>query len=490
MRYSVYKFLVGLSDSIIEAILHVKENPTAVSMLADSVEAMFAIKSTLVSNEDTGIPEMDDFFDKVEEISNCVEKNTEYANMLNELYDLALVINKYCKDDIEYKIKVVFFAELGSKWDAMDSVYKAFKNREDCEVDVVLAPIYRAVKFPNGEIKSDVIYEDYLTPMGISHIPFNQYDIKKEMPDLAFTSQPYESVTTEQFWAENIAPYTRLVYLPYFTAVCVLGEGQKYTHCQMPIHQLAWRVICQTQIQKEVYSKYSPIQGKNMIVTGLPKWDYVVNMNDRKIDFPKEWEKIKGKKIILRNCHYNIKKPEAVFDMIDDTMQRVEGTDIAVLFRFHPMMETMFNVYYSEYKEKWEEVKGKIISSKNMAIDNNISYEYAFEYSSLLLTGQTSLIYQYLHTKKPVVLMYSGNLKDSKILENEKEFFVKPTELYSVDSVDEAYDTCYKILSGDDFEYDKRMKFIENFLPNADGHIGEKLSQYLIDEMIKEDALI
>ena len=43
------------------------------------------------------------------------------------------------------------------------------------------------------------------------------YDIKKDLPDLVFTSQPYESVTPEQFWAENIAPYTRLVYLPYYT---------------------------------------------------------------------------------------------------------------------------------------------------------------------------------------------------------------------------------------------------------------------------------
>ena len=63
--------------------------------------------------------------------------------------------------------------------------------------------------------------------MGISHIPYFQYDISKELPDMAFISNPYESVTISKFWPENIAKFTRLVYLPYYTDMIINFESSQ-----------------------------------------------------------------------------------------------------------------------------------------------------------------------------------------------------------------------------------------------------------------------
>jgi len=367
-------------------------------------------------------------------------------------------------------------------------VYQACKNRKDCEVEVVIAPIFRAVKYPNGEIKSDVIYEDFLTPMGIQHTPFKDYDIKKDLPDITFTSQPYESVTPEQFWAENIVPYTRLVYLPYFTSTGIYSNNGKMAQCQMPIHELAWRIICQSEDVKAEYSKYMVLKGANIIADGLPKWDWVVNMKNREIEFPEEWEKIRGKKIILRNYHYNFSNPADFIKGLYEKIEEHNGTDIGYLCRFHPMVETMFKVYYPNLKKQWEEVKHAIDISKNVVIDRNISYDYSFKFSDMLVTNRgTSLISQYLLTNKPIIVFYWGCLEEAKKLEESNEYFIKGTQLYASNDAEDYKILCNKLFSGEDFEYEKRMELVKRKLPKADGNIGERLVDRLINEIMVED---
>ncbi len=484
MRYTVYKNINLLSDSIVEAVNYISNNLNSIALLSDCVSAITSIKNSFISNNiDT--KELDLFLECVNEIIKLIDEKKEYVSEINKLLEIAKKINEDCKN-IEYKFKIVFFAELGSKWDSMDSVYKAFKNRTDCEVTVVLAPIFRAIKLPNGEIKSDIIYEDYLTSMGIPHIPFQKYDIKKELPDMAFTNQPYESVTPEQFWAENIVPYTKLVYLPYFTSRGVVDQSQIETQCKMPMQQLAWKVVCQSEKAKEIYSKYFLTKGENIIATGLPKWDWVVNMKERDIVFPKEWEKLKGKKVILKNQHYNF-KPENLLKVLRDSIEYFKDSDVGLLYRFHPMTETMFKVYYQSYKEEWEKVKKEIELSSNVAIDYNTTYDASFYYSDILLTGYSSIISQYLLTKKPVVLINWGGLEKLKKYDESENAFLKLTELYPAENSEIGYEVCEKILKTGDYEYEKRMKLIEEWFNNA-GNIGSKIATDLINEIKKEEV--
>lgn len=488
MRYSVYKFLRGVSASILEGVTYVKEKPASLNILADCAEGLVSIKEALIMNQKNSLEEIDLALGKINEIADCIENNKEYSNKLDELLELVKKIDEYCKTKIKYKFRIVFFAELGSKWDSMDSVYWAYKNREDCDVSVVLAPIYRAIKLPNGEIRSDVIYRDYLTDMGIKHILFKDYDIKKDMPDIVFTSQPYESVTPEQFWAENIVPYTRLVYLPYFTSGNVLNDEQKYVQCQMPIHKLAWRVVCQSEKAKEIYSRYFVDNGQKLVSMGLPKWDYVVNMKNKNAEMPKEWNKLKGKKVILNNVHYNI-KPKLFIENLYKMIDMVEGKDIAFLFRFHPMLETMFKVYYTEFMDEWQKVKEAIDRSKNVVIDRNEGYDAALKFSDIFLTSYTSLIFQYLLTKKPVVIMLWDTFENAKKNDDREEVFIKISEFYTTRNRETGYELCKKILFEGDSEYKERMELVKKYLPNSDGKIGERIASKLIGEILTEDNI-
>ncbi len=486
MRYSVYSFLIGLSDSLVEAIEYMISGNT-LTLIPDCVDACTAVKNGLESNGEV-CSEVDSFLETMNKVAEAVEKSEDYANYFVQLKEFANKIKDFCHNDLTYKFKIVFFAELGAKWDAMDSVYWAFKSREDCEVSVVLAPIFRAVKLESGEVKSDILYTDYLTPMGIEHIPYSKYDIKKDLPDIVFTSQPYESVTPEQFWAQNIAPYTHLVYLPYFTTDMIEDDETIYTHCQMPMHNLAWRVICQSEKLEEFYKKHMQNGGKNLISLGLPKWDYVINMDKREINLPTHWEKIKGKKVILFNVHYTT-KPNDMFDAITELLNFAENEGYSVIFRFHPMTDTMFKVYLLQYADEWNKKKETIINSKNCVIDEESSYEASFKFSDFLYSSNfSSLVPQYLLTKKPVILCAKYNtLEREERLKANNSIFVSYFNLKVSCEKEDIFAKMKYYADGLDEDKETRLKFINDYMPNADGKIGERVANYLVDELKKEN---
>lgn len=499
MRYSFYVFIKQLSCTVNDAFLHMKnsDNPLGcVGMLVDCAEAIDRIRKVLISNkgslkDDTGIKLLDDESNIIDNIADKVEKNEPFFDDLDKLIDKAENFYEFTDKKIEVRYKVVFFAELGAKWDSIESVYKTVKNRSDCDVEVVIAPIFRAIKDKDGKVISDVIYNDFLTPMGIKHTLYKDYDIKKDLPDIVFTSQPYESVTTEQFWAENISKYTRLVYLPYGTFYGLLSDEEIYTQCMMPIHNLAWRVIVPNEMVKDEYSKYSKIKGKNIIATGLPKWDYVFNINDRKLNMPSDWsKKLSGKKVILWNTHYNLSGwIKSFFPWTNKMLEIVDGRDdIAVIWRYHPMLETMFKVYYPEYKNDWIELKDKIKKSKSVVIDNYECYDYAFYFSDVLLSAASSLITQYLFTGKPIYLV--GTKESYEETENKHVVFFPYSKFPCIRLIEEQFMTVIKdVVTGVDEYKEVRENIIKSCMDKADGHIGKHIVNQLISEMKKEDEV-
>ena len=105
------------------------------------------------------------------------------------ILELLQELRQSLKEDIVIQIRAVFFAELGSKWDSMASVYSYMCKDPRFDPVVVLTPIFRAINI-DGETKSEIVYDDYLTPMGIPFYDYRDYSIEQDCPEFAFTSQP------------------------------------------------------------------------------------------------------------------------------------------------------------------------------------------------------------------------------------------------------------------------------------------------------------
>lgn len=494
MRYSLFVYLLNMLNSLQEAAAYIQSNQNSnvcYQLIKNCNQLLKAVETTLQSNEESVKDQR--IFNLLthceEESTSLLDKilvSTSYQEKVTEFVQSIAKLKRLYRDGINVIYRIVFFAELGQKWDSMSSVYEAFKNRSDCDVAVVLAPIYRAVKI-NGAVKTDVIYEDYLTPIGIRHIPYQQYDIVKDNPDLVFISNPYEGVTPQQFWPETIAKHARLVYLPYYTDM-EMPEKSIYTHCCLPVAQNAWRIIAQSQKIKDMHEKYAPKRGKNVLVTGLPKWDNIFELRKKPDNLPADWEKnLKGKTVFLWNSHFSIdssgfstllENGQAIIDLF------TENKDIALIWRPHPMTETVIKLYFPQYLSFWKTLKKSVEKSDNMVIDKNVSYTPAFQCSDALITDLSSFMAQYMLTEKPILWLKRAHGVANK---NVSERLVRIECLEQATTSESISDFIANIVQGIDLKKDERLKSMQEDMPSADGHIGERVCNLLLEELKRAD---
>ncbi|MDW0116945.1 CDP-glycerol glycerophosphotransferase family protein [Sporosarcina thermotolerans] len=487
MRYALHKYIQEMLVTLLEAAdyIHNEKNNDEViynQLLLNSKEFLQGIKKVISENhKDTNNQKIFGQIKLCEKkvvellIQNKEDRILELTTDLREdIKDLTVIFEK----EISAIYHIVFFAELGQKWDSMQSVYEAFSQRSDCEVSVVLTPIFRTVE-TNGKIETDFIYEDYLTSLGINFIPYNKYDITKHLPDLVLISNPYESVTLPQFWPENIAKYTKLVYLPYYTTL-ISDDASIQVNCQFPVTKYAWRIIAQSEKVKELHKEFSPKKGSNVLVTGLPKWDEgFLSTTHRNI----EWDsKLKGKKVFLWNTHYNITSNNGTLleygtSLIEHFFDR---DDISLIWRPHPMTDTIFKLYQPQYLNKWEYMKEIINKSSNIVLDNNASSYMSFNYSDALISDYSSLLAQYLLTEKPIIWVKKNK---EEIVSDETQYIFPINHLEQATSLREIQDFIDRVKSGVDTTKNKRLQIIQEEMSGADGRIGERVSELLMKNL-------
>ena len=489
MRLNIYKQINEMLNTFMEAINYIKNSNNEEinrKLIEDSKLMLNSIDSVLTQN----IGSIKDLrvFEQLKKCSKMIDdllktNASKDIKALNILDDCAKNLQILFLNYVQYKIHVVFFAELGQKWDAMNSVYEAFENREDCDVKVVLTPIFRKVKL-NGETKTNVIYEDYLTELGINFLHFKEYDISKHLPDMAFISNPYESTTLKDFWPENIAKFSKLVYLPYFTAVSY-DEKLTYSIARMPVSRYSWRIIIQSNELKRMYEQTFNNKKENVLVSELPKWDELFKVINGKIKKDDKLKSIsKTKKVFLWNTHYTIGSNKSTLLTYGQKILNhfKERDDVFLIWRPHPMTETIFEMYTPEYLPLWKEMKEIAENTNNISIDNNPSYKNSLYFSAALISDYSSLIAEYLFVRKPILF-----LKDEKtenFLKNRK-FLIPLNKLEQANSFEDIKNFINKITKNNQFQ-ERFKKEIKKDIPMLDGKIGERLATTLIEQLIEE----
>ena len=383
-------------------------------------------------------------------------------------------------EEVSYQVRAVFFAELGEKWDAMESVYEYMRNDPRFDPVVVRTPVGRVV-MRDGKKEQEIIYKDFLTPMGIPSLGYDQYSLEEDCPELAFISQPYESCTLREFWPETIAKVTRLVYLPYFLPSIVLSDYPTVL-CQMPVYNVAWKVIGANKKHFDYYCKHSRHGGANMLVTGVPKMDPVIRLKKEGISLPSGWEKIRGKKVVLWNSWFDI--AVSSFRFFKEIFSWFEiHEDCALIWRPHPMTETVVKLYFPEQYSYWENCIKKVQNMANAVLDTESSYLPAFACSDAQISDHSSLMQQYLLMDKP--LLWINTLATDLTGEE----FVSTKWMERADNAEEVICFLDQIRFGKDATAEVRKSIIQKDIPFADGRCGERVCRILWEKMLIEDAL-
>ena len=281
MRYSMLVYLTNMGRTMFEAAQYLRtaeDGPIKKELLENGEQMITQIKVELerhCGDLRTSLP--------LERLQN-IGRLWSDAGCGSELEAALKEFSLKLPEEVTYQVRAVFFAELGEKWDSMESVYEFMRDDPRFDPVVVLTPVYRVVN-RNGKQEKEVIYKDYLTPLGIPFLDYDKYSLEEDCPDLAFISQPYEGCTPKEFWPEYIAKHTRLVYLNYGMLGYVFADSAK-TLCQLPVFRYAWKVIGASDNFYRYYCKYAFNGGGNMVVTGLPKFDPVIRLKEQSGEVP------------------------------------------------------------------------------------------------------------------------------------------------------------------------------------------------------------
>ena len=475
MRFSVYKSMLDMCNTLKEAVSYMYENNNA-DLVDGCLDMLVSINATLAEYNLTD-------FESIIELSNGF--NSQNLN-LPEIYNKIADLENEIKTKVKYKLHILFVAELAGKWDSMASVYEAMKKREDCEVEVVIQPIFRAVKMPDGSVKSDVILNDYLTPMGIENIPYDRYKFSERLPDITFFSQPYESCTIEKFWPENMSQYTKVVYLPYYTAMTVNRKMLPATYdsfFKANTEKFSWKIVTQSEYMRQHYRNLGSNKGVNSIVTGLPKWDYPMHISKENTPCPEEWKsKISGRKVFLWNTHFSVETKGSDFLNKGDEFLNVfiKNKDIALIWRPHPMTETIFKLYMSEQLPKYNALKEKIAKSENIVIDTEPTYDAAFAYSDALISDLSSMLDQFMLMNKPVLMVTSQAISEAREKYECADGLYDFAKIPFANAINDKKDFIEKISNGIDEWSDKRKEFLTEYFTLADGKCGERVVESIL----------
>lgn len=383
-------------------------------------------------------------------------------------------------NEITYQVRAVFFAELGEKWDAMQSAYEYMRDDPRFDPVVVRTPVGRVVN-RNGKQKQEIIYRDFLTPMGIPSLGYDRYDIEKDCPELAFISQPYESCTMQEFWPENIAKHTRLVYLPYFLPNEVSEESIQPL-AQLPVYRFAWKAVCPTEKQYKFYCRYAENKGTNALVTGAPKSDAFVAIRQHGVQRPKKWAKLDEKTIFLWNSWYDIGISSLrYFEKIMEWFNTHE--ECGLIWRPHPMTDTVTKLYYPKQYNTYQKCVRQAEMAQNVVVDQESSCAAAFSVSHAMISDGSSLLPQYLILDKPALWIRNEGERDTG------GEFVDHGWMEQASQISGVFKFMEDICQGKDNKAKQRKIILQQDLPLADGHCGERVCETIWSELHQEDHI-
>lgn len=199
---------------------------------------------------------------------------------------------------------------------------------------------------------------------------------------------------------------------------------------------------------------------KKILRVGYPKLDLLYHALHSEIEIPEFWkEKANGKKVILFT---------GLEDYCLDVFARNE---VIVIWRMHPIWRAHINT------KKY--IDGLMQKYQNVILDTRVSYYEAFKLSDALVgcEGVSSIFANYLYTGKPICL-YSQNHREFEINYRKEAWY--NSAYYAIDEAG-VEDFVKMIVSGNDFEKEKKDVYRKQVVDHFDGEVSNRIYSFFED---------
>lgn len=382
--FSILDSLVKINNSILKNLeLNI---PVTTQVLIDCQEAAIGTGNEIEKQGKKGekiIRLLEEYCESIYQL-NCMQADISQCRKLaGEIKEQLAQIRNLVKSDLpEDKKQIVFLPYKASMWDSLESVWQAADADPACDAYVIPIPYFD--KNPDGSFR-EMHYEGSEYPDYVPIVPWGEYDLAMEHPDVIFIHNPYDEynlVTSVHpaYYCKELKRYTeKLVYIPYFILGDIKPDNKKTVEgikdfCTVPAVVYADKVIVQSENMRQIYIDVMSgtmgegtreIWEKKILGLGSPKIDKVLSTRKEELDIPEEWLKIiekpdgSWKKIVFYNTSVS-----ALLQHSDKMLKKIESVlgsfrenkdEVAFLWRPHPLMkatiESMRPQIWAEYEK-------------------------------------------------------------------------------------------------------------------------------------------
>ena len=378
------------------------------------------------------------------------------------------------------KMHIVFLTQEFSLWPSFQSVWEAFQERDDVTCQLVVSYDYETTRIPWTD------YNEMVTAYrnnGYPAIPWKEYDLMKDCPDMVFYMKPYERRRSNPLL---LMIETVKEYVPYtvFISYCFDVQGGKNLYkffYGMPAFYHMWRIIGYSKFYRDMMAKYGYRNAENVAMLGHPKYDtsYRVAHDDRYLN-PSWQAKIAGRPVVLWNSHFSIQPNEGVgtfyrwrFVLRDYLLAH---PDLVLLWRPHPIFWELIDQRKVASKEQLVAWIDAFAALPNVILDKSGDYRHAFRTSDAMISDATTFLAEYRPSGKPILFTpkpdgefvinpaYVNGLR-SALIPQDMVAFLESVRLGTIQAESEG------------------GSFFEEQVGECDGHVGERIAAYVIAEM-------
>lgn len=370
-------------------------------------------------------------------------------------------------------IKCVFMAIDISAW-KYDEVVKRMNKDPRFETIILVCPmVNQGEKIMLSKMKQAVSFykeKGYNVISSYNESDGSYVNLRSELkPDILFYTNPYYGMIDDRYYITNFTDILTVYVSYYFT--CSIDMN---FNTNVQLYNIVWRKYVENDYVKNICQKYARNHGRNVVVTGYPGIEALIDKHPH-IDL---FNKDNRKRIIwaphhtLDECVYG----HSCFIMYADfflQMAEKYKDDVILIFKPHPLLKGKLYKVWGErrtldYYEKWN-------MGTNTAI-NEGEYVNLFLSSDAMIHDSGSFVVEYLYVNKPVM----RTINDIPLEKQFNEF-----ALSCLDNYYKAYNEhdieqfIQNVIKGVDSLKEQRTKFVnEKLMPKGSP------SQNIIDDIL------
>lgn len=368
------------------------------------------------------------------------------------------------------KIKVRLVSSTSSAWNSIETICRAFQS--DTRFDVLII---------SGENMDENVLQK-LKEYGLSLISSDMYCVQEDSPDILIVNHPYDTMTQMEDCRANcklvIAASMQLVRYGYdmkeFWSLQERGFGR---------FQPDYYIFDSLLYNEIMRSEYA---SEKIVEMGNAKFDGIYEACKEK-KYKGDWQKLKGKKVILWTVDHGIGRDyiskDVTFDLYAKTIIEYAKNNqgIGVIFRPHSAFVREMLEYELWSKKDLELLKKLFQKSQNLVFDDSVSYDNAYSIADgIIADAFCGISCSALPTLKPICLAYRSSMD----LPYHQELADCYDAAYSSDDIIKFMD---KIGDGQqDTTLELRKKACNRYIKHFDGKNGWRIKEFITEKYLEK----